>query len=85
MAAAVEATMSAERAAVAESASGDDAAGAAVAPGSENVGGKGEAPMLITPTPDRSAEISQFVVANTRRFRGNPDAPVVLIEFSDFQ
>ena len=42
------------------------------------------APMLITPTPDRSGEIAEFIIANTRHFRGDPNAPVVLIEFSDF-
>lgn len=83
VAAAVEATMTAERASATQSAGRDSADDAAVA--SENAESGGETPMLITPMPDRSAEISQFVVANTRRFRGNPDAPVVLIEFSDFQ
>jgi protein-disulfide isomerase len=43
-----------------------------------------EGPMLITPTPDRSAEIMEIILQNTRHFRGNPDASVVIVEFSDF-
>lgn len=43
-----------------------------------------DAPLLITPTPDRSGEIAEYIVSNTRHFRGDPDAPVVLVEFSDF-
>jgi predicted small lipoprotein YifL len=42
-------------------------------------------PALITPTPDRSGEIMDYLVLNTRHFKGDPDAPVVIIEFSDFQ
>jgi protein-disulfide isomerase len=41
--------------------------------------------MLITPTPDRSGEIMAWIVANTRHFRGDPNAPVKIVEFSDFQ
>lgn len=40
--------------------------------------------LLITPTPDRSAEIMDIILQNTRHFRGNPDADVVIVEFSDF-
>lgn len=43
-----------------------------------------EATLLITPTPDRSAEIMEIILQNTRHFRGNPDASVVIVEFSDF-
>lgn len=43
-----------------------------------------EGPLLITPTPDRSAEIMEIILQNTRHFRGNPDASVVIVEFSDF-
>lgn len=43
-----------------------------------------EPPLLITPTPDQSGEISEFILANTRHLRGDPDAAVVLVEFSDF-
>ncbi|MBV7337247.1 DsbA family protein [Chloroflexi bacterium TSY] len=42
------------------------------------------ATMLITPTPDHSAEIMEMIIQNTRHFKGNPDAPVVIVEFSDF-
>lgn len=43
------------------------------------------APLLITPTPDRSGEMMQYIIANTRHFSGSLNAPVVMIEFSDFQ
>ena len=42
-------------------------------------------PALITPTPDQSGEIMDYLVLNTRHFKGDPEAPVVIIEFSDFQ
>lgn len=32
-----------------------------------------------------AAQLMDYVVANTRHFRGNVNAPVTLIEFSDFQ
>ena len=43
-----------------------------------------EAPMLITPTPDRSSVIAALIQQNVRHFVGDEDAPVTLIEFSDF-
>lgn len=44
----------------------------------------------LTPTPDagqatQAAAIMAAVVARTRHFKGNPEAPVTLIEFGDFQ
>ena len=42
-------------------------------------------PALITPTPDRSAETMAFIIANTRHFKGDPNAPVTIVEFGDFQ
>ena len=42
-------------------------------------------PMLITPTPDRSSEIAAAILPNVRHFIGDKNAPVTLIEFSDFQ
>lgn len=34
---------------------------------------------------DEQAQLMQWVSANTRHYIGDPNAPVVLIEFSDFQ
>jgi hypothetical protein len=46
-------------------------------------------PMTVpTPDSDRTAqrqELMRAVVEQTRHFRGDPDAPVTIIEFSDFQ
>ena len=50
--------------------------------GDEKIGN--EAPMLITPTPDRSGVIAALIQQNVRHFVGDEDAPVTLIEFSDF-
>jgi uncharacterized protein involved in exopolysaccharide biosynthesis len=49
----------------------------------------GDAPNTI-PTPDTERAVQQqelmtAVVERTRHFRGDPDAPVTIIEFSDFQ
>lgn len=79
---AVEATIAA-RDAQDTSAQGQDPAAAAEDVEQASVSGD-EPPLLITPTPDQSAEIMAFILANTRHFRGDPDAPVVLVEFSDF-
>ena len=46
-----------------------------------------ESPVVI-PTADNSAaqkKLMETVVAKTRHFKGNPDAPVIIIEFADFQ
>jgi protein-disulfide isomerase len=43
------------------------------------------ATMLITPTPDRSGELMAVILENTHIFKGDPDAPVAIVEFSDFQ
>ena len=42
-------------------------------------------PVLITPTPDLSGEIAAAILPNVRHFIGDENAPVTLIEFSDFQ
>jgi hypothetical protein len=51
--------------------------------------GSSSAPITIpTPDSDRTAqqqELMSAVVEQTRHFRGDPDAPVTIIEFSDFQ
>ena len=46
-----------------------------------------EAPVVI-PTTDNSAaqqELMETVLAKTRHFMGDPDAPITIIEFADFQ
>ena len=46
-----------------------------------------EAPVVI-PTTDNSAaqqNLMETVLAKTRHFKGDPDAPVTIIEFADFQ
>ena len=84
VAAAVEATVAAERAAEGVVAEGDDTAVAATTPAPEVSDNEDASLVLITPTPDRSAEIAELITANTRHFIGDPNAPVTIIEFSDF-
>ncbi|MBC8505452.1 MAG: hypothetical protein H8D34_11375 [Chloroflexi bacterium] len=46
------------------------------------------APVVPTPDADRAAqqqELMALVVSETRHFRGDPNAPVTIIEFSDFK
>ena len=40
-----------------------------------------------TPVPDPSSPSSamDFAISQVRHFRGEPDAPIVILEFSDFQ
>ena len=45
---------------------------------------------VTVPTPDadlaaQQQELMEMVVSETRHFRGDPNAPVTIIEFSDFQ
>ena len=45
-------------------------------------------PPVVIPTADNSAEqqkLMETVLAKTRHFKGDPDAPVTIIEFADFQ
>ena len=39
------------------------------------------APASGEPTPT----LMEFLISNTRHFKGDPDAPVTMIEFSDYQ
>ena len=46
------------------------------------------APPVVIPTEDNSAaqeKLMVTVLANTRHFKGDPDAPVTIVEFGDFQ
>jgi hypothetical protein len=45
---------------------------------------------IIVPTPDvdpaaQQQELMAMIISETRHFQGNPDAPVTIIEFSDFK
>jgi hypothetical protein len=49
-----------------------------------------EKPPAVVPTSDaeraaQQQELMTAVVERTRHFRGDPDAPITIIEFSDFQ
>jgi hypothetical protein len=47
----------------------------------------GQNPVVQIPTPDTSAQqeaLMEAVIAVTRHFKGDPNAPVTVIEFSDF-
>jgi hypothetical protein len=51
--------------------------------------GSSSSPLTVpTPDADRTAQqqgLMSAVIEQTRHFRGDPDAPVTIIEFSDFQ
>jgi hypothetical protein len=45
---------------------------------------------IIVPTPDvdpsaQQQELMEMLVSETRHFRGDPNAPITIIEFSDFK
>ena len=82
--AAVKATIEAQAPEAPAAGKEEEQAGAQEATDSQEITASNEATMLITPTPDQSAAIMDIVVQNTRHFRGNPDASVVIVEFSDF-
>jgi len=46
-----------------------------------------QSPAAPQPTVDDASrqEVMDFMVSQTRHFKGDPDAPVTIIEFSDFQ
>ena len=53
----------------------------------EAAGQGGQNPVVQIPTPDTSAQqeaLMEAVIAVTRHFKGDPNAPVTVIEFSDF-
>lgn len=50
--------------------------------------GTNSAPPVVIPTEDNSAaqaQLMETVIAQVRHFKGDPDAPVTIIEFADFQ
>jgi len=56
--------------------------------GNTSTASEGASVTVPTPDAERVAQQQQFmsaVVEQTRHFRGDPDAPVTIIEFSDFQ
>jgi hypothetical protein len=58
------------------------------AEGNTSTGPSSESITIPTPDVDRAAqqqELMNVVVEGTRHFRGDPDSPVTIIEFSDFQ
>ncbi len=42
-------------------------------------------PLVLPPPATGAAALVQAVLAQTRHFKGNANAPVTMIEFSDFQ
>jgi hypothetical protein len=63
--------------------------GEAALPGEAATPESAAAPSAATPNPEeiaaRQQALMKSIVERTRHFKGNPDAPVTVIEFSDFQ
>ncbi len=76
-------------AAVAEPAPADapasDPSAADAGTGSADAPATGEQGAVPTPTDADMQQLMTFLVDNTRHFKGDPNAPVTIIEFSDFQ
>ena len=88
--AAVAATVEVAVAATIESQTGDSMAGSGSTPATDEANPSIKGSTLPEPdiTPDPTvialAEMSAYVAANTRHYIGDPNAPVVFIEYSDF-
>lgn len=55
------------------------------APRSSEAGGEADNSSQASELADRQQVLMEAVVSRTRHFIGNPDAPVTIIEFGDFQ
>lgn len=42
-------------------------------------------PTVTAATQPSQDELMDYLISQTRHFRGNPDAPITIIEFSDYQ
>jgi protein-disulfide isomerase len=68
-----------------------DAAGDLAVLASPEATSPGDQPSLPTPTTDPTAiaesqkQLMDYLVSNTTHFLGDPDAPITIIEFSDYQ
>jgi|SaaInlStandDraft_4_1057021.scaffolds.fasta_scaffold131402_2 hypothetical protein len=59
-------------------------------PANGNVGEQAAAPQINAPAPvdgtdTDNEELMDYVISQSRHFKGDPDAPVTLVEFGDFQ
>ena len=59
-------------------------------PASGDVGQQAAVPQVNAPAPSaatgaKDEELMAYLVSQTRHFKGDPNAPVTLIEFGDFQ
>lgn len=64
--------------------------GYAIRPMLDDQAGQPDVSLRQQPSPDGAGaagnpQLMEYLVTQTRHFRGDPDAPVTLIEFGDFQ